>query len=70
MDFETFDISDVKSYRVTHIKRLGVVVWDREKKFEDLSLWRKKTHKNKSLLWIFKDFMFYFIQKKSFKDYF
>ena len=38
MDFETFDISDVKSYRVTHIKRLGVVVWDREKKFEDLSL--------------------------------
>lgn len=38
MDFETFDISDVKSYRVTHIKKLGVVVWDREKKFEDLSL--------------------------------
>jgi len=64
MDFETFDISDVKSYRVTHIKRLGVVVWDREKKFEDLSLWRKHTHRHKQVYYEFlSDFMFYFIQK-------
>ncbi|EAR97513.2 XPG I-region family protein (macronuclear) [Tetrahymena thermophila SB210] len=37
MDFDTFDISDVKSYRVTQIKKNGKVVWDREKKFEDVS---------------------------------
>lgn len=41
MKFEVFDISDVKSYRVKQIKRLNTIVWDRENKFEDLSLWIK-----------------------------
>lgn len=37
IDFVTFEDSDAKSYRIRQIKRNNKVVWDREKKFDDIS---------------------------------
>jgi hypothetical protein len=36
IDFLSFEASEVKSHRITHFKRNGKVIWDREKKWEDM----------------------------------
>lgn len=36
ISFNTYEESDVKSYRITQIKKGNKIVWDREKKFEDI----------------------------------